>query len=56
MCLCDTAGIATDERLVYGKTPWHPEPASASNIPSPAQNPAGDAVLDALKMMLLGAP
>jgi len=24
--------------------------------PSPAPNPAGDAVLDALKMMLLGAP
>jgi len=56
MCLCDTAGIATGERLVYGKRHGIPEPASASNIPISRANPAGDAVLDALKMMLLGTP
>src|ERR1700732_2694875 len=34
MCLCDTAGIATDKRLVYGKRQGIiTQPASASNIP-----------------------
>src|ERR1700730_4305003 len=40
MCWCDTAGIATDERLVYGKRHGIPEPASASNIPISRANPA----------------
>jgi hypothetical protein len=48
--LCDTAGIATDRRLVYGKRRALPtSPSLAQTLPS-------DAVLDALKMILLGAP
>ena len=53
--LCDTAGIATDWPLVYGKRQGIIQPASASNIPIPRANPA-QRVLDALKMILLGAP
>jgi len=36
--------------------PWHPELQALPTSPSPAQTLPGDAVLDALKMMLLGAP
>jgi hypothetical protein len=31
ICLCDTAGIATDRPLVYGKRQGITQPASASN-------------------------
>jgi hypothetical protein len=40
ICLCDTAGIATDRPLVYGKPQGITQPASASNIPIPRANPA----------------
>jgi hypothetical protein len=40
ICLCDTAGIATDWPLVYGKRQGIIQPASASNIPIPRANPA----------------
>jgi hypothetical protein len=40
ICLCDTAGIATDWPLVYGKPQGITQPASASNIPIPRANPA----------------
>src|SRR6266404_1192627 len=33
MCLCDTAAIATDKRLLYGKRQGITQPASGSNIP-----------------------
>jgi hypothetical protein len=38
--LCDTARIATDRPLVYGKRQRIIQPASASNIPIPRANPA----------------
>jgi hypothetical protein len=40
ICLCDTAGIATDRPLVYGERQGITQPASASNIPIPRANPA----------------
>jgi hypothetical protein len=40
ICLCDTAGIATDWPLVYGKRQGIIQAASASNIPIPRANPA----------------
>src|SRR5260370_301951 len=40
ICLCDTAGIATDRPLVYGKRQGIIQPASASNIPGPRADPA----------------
>src|SRR5260221_949647 len=39
ICLCDNAGIATDNRLVYGKRQGITQPASASNIAVPCANP-----------------
>src|SRR6266481_1091415 len=39
ICLCHTAGIATDKRLVYGKRQGITQPASASNIAVPCANP-----------------
>src|SRR5580700_4945820 len=38
--LCDTAGIATDRPLVYGRRQGITQPASASNIPILRANPA----------------
>ena len=40
ICLCDTAGFATERPLVYGKRQGIIQPASASNIPIPRANPA----------------
>jgi hypothetical protein len=40
ICLCDTAGIATDRPLVYGKRQGIIQPESTSNIPIPRANPA----------------
>jgi hypothetical protein len=52
ICLCDDAG----KRAVYGKHQGIIRPASASNIPVPTQTLAADAVFDAPKMILIGAP
>ncbi|HWO31133.1 MAG TPA: GAF domain-containing protein, partial [Candidatus Acidoferrum sp.] len=54
--LCDTAGIATDRPLVMAKTKASPNLQALPTSPSLAQTLPSDAVLDALKMILLGAP
>src|ERR1700731_3244716 len=54
--LCDTAGIATDGPLVMAKTKASPNLQALPTFPSLAQTLPSDAVLDALKMILLGAP
>jgi hypothetical protein len=55
ICLCDTASIATDRPPVYGKRQGITQLQVLPTSPSLAQTLPSDAVLDALKMILLGA-
>ena len=56
ICLCDTAGIATDNGWFMANAMASPNLQAPPTSASPAQTLPSDAVLDALKMILLGAP